>query len=118
MTYDWSEWLVVGGLALIAILLVGLIADCAGGTTEYHDELVIEKAYVPSSTAVGTTIIDGKVGTTTTHNPEQWILLTEGIDGVESCNVSRQEWATTERGEMLNVTYRRGGMSGTLYRLC
>lgn len=87
MRWDWTDWLMVGLISLLALLIIAWItlsiADYRAKHVPVVSAVVVDKRYRPASSTT-TMIYTGKVMVpSTTQSREAWIVVSDvlGVDG-------------------------------------
>lgn len=119
MKYDLEDKLFIGGILILAALIVFALADgIFAKLSEPIAAIVVDRAYTPSSvsTGVGTAIgADGKsaIVVTTSSMEEQWIVIVN-VDGKNfSVKANSDTWSKAVSGNKASIAYLRGWITGS-----
>lgn len=104
-------------IAFLASVVAFVIVDDVMGTDSSGVAVVLEKVYEPSrtSTGVGTVITpSGGIGTgvVSSYSSEEFILLVETVDGVETVETTADRYFRVNPKDTITYTIRRGWVTG------
>ncbi len=112
VTLDLEE-LVCGTLVAACVLLLAavLVDACTVSTRSTVPGEVVERAYAPAHTDVGTGVDgNGKAIVTTTHVSEKYTVIVKTADGVRSARATAAQWAEAKPGPAVYVRRPVGGI--------
>lgn len=111
-SHGWPDLVFGGSIAAILLLIVFLVADCAGGTALQADGAVVGKHYRPGYT---TTSCD-RDGCTSTYHPDEHNVAVVYADGLRgTLDVGARRFAHLNQGDSVLVHFRQGRWTGGHY---
>ena len=117
--WDLTEWIMFSVVGLLILGIIFLVLDVSIGKSITVDATVLEKAYSPAKTGVGTGIANtgsgSGVAVVVTSESEKYTLICAIGENVCSESVSAKTYAMVNKGDKIRLSKRVGKFTGWWY---